>query len=41
MLIEANKYIESGKEPSGVYELNPHWKTDWVEDVRIALSVIK
>jgi glycosyltransferase involved in cell wall biosynthesis len=38
MLEEAEKLIESGKEPKGRYELQPHWKKDWVEEVRNAIA---
>jgi len=36
MLEAANIYIESGKEPKGIYYLNPHWKLNWVEEVKTA-----
>jgi glycosyltransferase involved in cell wall biosynthesis len=38
LLEEANKFISNGQEPSGKYVLKPHWKRDWVEDVRIAIG---
>ena len=37
MLEAANIYIESGREPKGTYHLNPHWKLNWVEEVKTAI----
>jgi glycosyltransferase involved in cell wall biosynthesis len=37
MLQIADSNIESGVEPKGVYHLNPHWKLDWVEEVKNAI----
>ena len=31
-LEQAKQYIKQGKEPSGRYELKPHWSKDWVEE---------
>jgi hypothetical protein len=38
MLETANTYIESGEEPKGIYYLKPHWKVDWVEEVKAAIA---
>lgn len=37
ILERAIEYIKSGAEPKGVYELNPHWKKDYVEEIEKAL----
>jgi glycosyltransferase involved in cell wall biosynthesis len=37
ILEAANAYIESGKEPKGIYHLKPHWESDWVEKVKTAI----
>jgi glycosyltransferase involved in cell wall biosynthesis len=37
MLEAANAYIESGIEPKGIYHLKPHWKLNWVEEVKTAI----
>lgn len=36
MLDSANANVDKGKEPSGHYELSPHWSKDWVEEVKTA-----
>jgi glycosyltransferase involved in cell wall biosynthesis len=33
----AKEYIEKGLEPKGRYELQPHWKKDWVEEIKSAI----
>lgn len=38
ILETANAYIESGEEPKGIYHLKPHWKIDWVEEVKTAIA---
>lgn len=30
---QAKEYIKQGKEPSGIYHLNPKWSKDWVKEV--------
>jgi len=37
MLETAEELIMSGQEPKGRYELKPHWKKDWIEEVKSAL----
>lgn len=36
MLDSSNAMVDSGKEPSGLYELTPHWSKDWVEEAKNA-----
>lgn len=36
MLHSSNELVDSGKEPSGLYQLTPHWSKDWVEEVKHA-----
>lgn len=33
----ARQYIKEGKEPSGRYELKPHWSKDWTQEVKRAI----
>jgi hypothetical protein len=37
MLEAANIYIESGKEPKGIYYLKPHWELNWIEEIKTAI----
>jgi glycosyltransferase involved in cell wall biosynthesis len=36
-LEQAKEYVRQGKEPSGRYELKPHWSKDWTQEVKRAI----
>jgi glycosyltransferase involved in cell wall biosynthesis len=33
----ATEYIAKGLEPKGRYELQPHWKKDWIEEIKTTI----
>jgi glycosyltransferase involved in cell wall biosynthesis len=37
ILRHAKEYIKKGVEPTGRYELQPHWSKNWVEEVKSAI----
>lgn len=37
VLSSAIRYIINGTEPRGLYKLKPHWRKDWIEEIKSAI----